>query len=246
MIALVDIGNTRTKFALYSEKGEFQAERTVATSADFQGEASGLFETPFSKAVIGSVVPARTGDWEKFLRSHVGSVHVASHESPWSFFIEVEQPAKVGIDRLANMQAVVDIPGAVLVVDAGTATKFDLLEGMGKRSFPGGAIAPGVRLSYEALVKGGAAQLGEIELEKFSPVVGYNTETAIRAGVLHGFASQVDGMVMRMVEERRLPSLAAVIATGGNAPLLNGRSRLITQQRPRLTLEGLYALSRKI
>ncbi|MGE3260460.1 MAG: type III pantothenate kinase [Bacteriovoracia bacterium] len=245
MIAIVDIGNTRTKLALYGDEGMLKAERTLSTADDFSGAAAGIFEEKISKAVIGSVVPAHNAAWEAFFSARASSVHFASHASPWSFSIEVESPEKVGIDRLANLEAVSDIPGAVLVIDAGTATKFDLLEGVEKRSFPGGAIAPGMAISYEALLNN-AAQLNKIELDKFSPVVGYNTETAIRSGVLHGFAAQADGMVMRMVEERRLPSLAAVIATGGNAKFLTGRSRLITQQRPRLTLEGLYALARKI
>ncbi|MGZ3713527.1 MAG: type III pantothenate kinase, partial [Bdellovibrionota bacterium] len=154
-------------------------------------------------------------------------------------------PEKTGIDRLANLEAVLEVPGAVIVVDAGTATKLDLLEGVEKRTFPGGVIAPGLMISYEALMSQ-AAQLEKIELEKFSPVIGYNTETAIRSGVLHGFAALVDGMVMRIVQERGLPSLGAVIATGGNSRFLSGRAKLITQQRPRLTLEGLYALARKI
>lgn len=241
MIAVADIGNTRTKLALFSEDGTLKGERTVSGPA----EAAGLIETKLQKAVIGSVVPARNQEWLDYFSARSHQVHLATAESPWSFSIDTEEPGKTGIDRLANMEAVLDIQGAVVVVDAGTATKFDLLEGVGKRSFPGGAIAPGLMLSYEAMIAQ-AAQLDKIDLGKHSPVVGYNTETAIRSGVLHGFAALVDGMVMRIVQERRLPSVAAVIATGGNSKYLTGRAKLITQQRPRLTLEGLYALARKI
>lgn len=87
---------------------------------------------------------------------------------------------------------------------------------------------------------------GAIELNKHSPVVGYNTETAIRSGVLHGFAAQVDGMVARIFEERGVPAPFTVVATGGNSSYLNSRARLITHQRPRLTLEGLRDLARKV
>ena len=244
MICVVDIGNTRTKLALF-EGGALKAERAFATEADFTLEARGLLEKKAKIAVIGSVVPKLTAAWQDFLGARSEHVHVASHDSPWGFAIGVEEPARVGIDRLANMEAVREIGGAVVVVDAGTATKFDLLEGVEKRSFPGGAIAPGLEISYRALTSH-AAQLAPIDLEKHSPVIGYNTETAIRSGVVHGFAAQVDGMVMRIVEERRLPSLAAVIATGGNSRFLKGRSRLLTAYRPRLTLEGLHGLAQKL
>jgi type III pantothenate kinase len=243
VIAVVDIGNTRTKLALYGEDGSLKGERTVAKAEDFSDP--GIFESKVQKVVIGSVVPKLTALWQDYFSSRAGIVHVASAQSPWGFSIGTEAPEKTGVDRLANLEAVLDIPGAVVIIDAGTATKFDLLEGVDKRSFPGGAIAPGLLISYEALMAQ-AAQLEKVELDKFSPVIGYNTETAIRSGVLHGFAALVDGMVMRIVQERRLPSLAAVIATGGNSRFLSGRAKLITQQRPRLTLEGLYALARKI
>lgn len=244
MIAVVDIGNTRTKFALFRD-GQCVGERALETTADFAGPAAGLFEGRLARAVIGSVVPARTGAWQEFFAGRAETVHVASADSPWGFAIGVEKPARVGIDRLANLEGALGVGGATIVVDAGTATKFDLLEGVEKRSFPGGAIAPGVRVSYEALLAQ-ASQLASIELDKHSPVVGYNTETAIRSGVLHGFAAMVDGMVMRIVAERKLPGVAAVIATGGNAKFLSGRSRLVSQQRPRLTLEGLHGLAQKL
>lgn len=245
MIGIVDIGNTRTKLALFDAGGALAAERDLCTGTDFSLVAAGLFETRLEKAVIGSVVPAAVPAWKAFLEERAALVHVASHASPWGFRIGVETPERVGVDRLANMEGALSLPGAVLVVDAGTATKFDLLEGVAARTFAGGAIAPGLMISYQALLAS-TAQLGAIDLAKQSPVLGYNTETAIRSGVLQGFAAQVDGLVMRIFEERGLPSRAAVVATGGNSVYLQGRARLITHFRPRLTLEGLYGIARKI
>lgn len=244
MIVAVDVGNTRTKIALF-ENDQLKRERAFTSHEDFFTMAADFCGDGIDTAVIGSVVPQLTSGWQDFFGRRATRVHVAGADSPWGFQIGVEEPEKVGVDRLANMEAVLGIPGAVLVVDAGTATKFDLLEGVEKRSFPGGAIAPGVEISYQALMIK-AAQLKPIELDKHSPVVGYNTETAIRSGVVHGFAAMVDGMIMRIVEDRKLPSLAAVIATGGSAHFLNGRARLITKNRPNLTLEGLHALAKKI
>lgn len=244
MIAAVDIGNTLTKSAIFGVDGKLVAERSIATSLGPTGIELGFFAR-VERAVIGSVVPSATGAWRELLTDSVSLVHTASAASPWGFEIGVEEPTKVGVDRLAALEGALIYPGSVIVVDAGTATKFDLLEGVEVRTFPGGAIAPGMEISYEALLAS-AAQLARIELKKHSPVLGYNTETAIRSGVVHGFAAQVDGMILRIFEERKLPSSTVVVATGGNSPYLQGRARLITQYRPRLTLEGLHAIAKKI
>lgn len=245
MIGVVDIGNTRTKVALFSPEGKVAGETILKTGDNFLPAALSLFSTELDKVVIGSVVPDLTPAWADLLVSRAHILHIAGHDSPWGFKIAVENPEKVGIDRLANLEGAISLPGAVLVVDAGTATKFDLLEGVAFRAFPGGAIAPGLAISYEAMLAK-TAQLGPVDLEKHSPVVGYNSETAIRSGVLHGFASLVDGMVARVFEERKLPAPWAVVATGGNSNYLKGRARLITHYRPRLTLEGLYELAKKV
>ncbi len=242
-IGVVDIGNTRTKIANFNERGEM-VEKSIATGENFLPLANGFFSS-LDCAVIGSVVPASTPLWADFLLSRSGVVHVAGHDSPWGFRVDVEEPETLGVDRLANMEGALSFPGAVLVVDAGTATKFDLLEGVSIRSFPGGAIAPGLEISFAALVAK-AAQLRSVDLQKHSPVVGYNTETAVRSGVLHGFAAQVDGMVARVFEERKLPVPWHVVATGGNSSYLHGRAKLITHHRPHITLEGLYALAKKV
>lgn len=239
MIAAVDIGNTRTKFALFSEEGKILSHSQCASTAVDVPES---FFKRATHAMIGSVVPKMLPVWKDFFSC---PVHIANSQSPWGFKIKVEEPEKIGVDRLLNLEAAIQQPGAILVVDAGTATKFDLLEGAQERIFPGGAIAPGVEISFRALIAH-AAQLPEIELRKHSPVLGYNTETAIRSGVVHGFAAQVDGMILKIFEERGLSSIAAVIGTGGNIDLCKGRARLITNYRPHLTLEGLYALSRKV
>lgn len=245
MIGVVDIGNTRTKMALFHGDGSLAGEASVRTGENFLPQAAALFPYSIERTVIGSVVPDLTPSWADFLVSRSHILHVAGHDSPWGFQLGVDRPERVGVDRLANLEGALALPGAVLVVDAGTATKFDLLEGVGTRVFPGGAIAPGLGVSYEAMLAR-AAQLGPVDLEKHSPVVGYDTETAIRSGVLHGFAAQVDGMVARIFEERKLPSPTAVLATGGSSGYLKGRARLVTRFRPRLTLEGLYELAKKV
>lgn len=245
MIGVVDIGNTRTKVALFDGQGTLVGDGVVNSHENFFPLASNLFSRSLDRLVVASVVPSLTPVWADFLEGRATMLHFAGHDSPWGFHVDVENPETIGVDRLANLEGALSFPGAVLVVDAGTATKFDLLEGVGTRSFPGGAIAPGLMISFEALLAQ-TKQLKSVDLGKHSPVIGYNTDTAIRSGVLHGFASMVDGMVARIFEERRLPSPWSVVATGGNSSFLSGRARLITHQRPRLTLEGLYALAKKI
>lgn len=246
MIGVVDIGNTRTKAALFRDDGTLAEEGVLNTGENFIPLANGLFSKSIDRVVIGSVVPRLTPEWADFLVGRAGITHVAGHDSPWGFRLEVENPETLGVDRLANLEGALSFPGSVLVVDAGTATKFDLLEGVGdRRSFPGGAIAPGFMVSYEAMLAK-AAQLKPIDLKKHSPVVGYDTETAIRSGVTFGFSSMVDGMVARILGDRQAPRPWTVVATGGNASYLTGRAQLITHNRPRLTLEGLYALAKKV
>lgn len=244
MIAAVDIGNTRTKLALFTAGGELRAEKTIPTDGEITAAAEEVFSAGVERAVVASVVPARVGVWQTFFAE---KAYVVSSGAPWSFQLGVESPERVGVDRLLGLEGACAFPGAVIVINAGTATTFDVLEGVGgaARNFPGGAIAPGMGVAYEALVAG-TAQLPRVELGKHSPVVGYNTETAIRSGVLFGFAAQIDGMVMRIFEERGLPPGTSVVATGGNSTYLQGRARLVTHYRPRLVLEGCYALAKKL
>jgi type III pantothenate kinase len=152
MIGVVDIGNTRTKVAVFRDDGVLAGEKTFASGDGFTSAAT-LFPGMLDRAVIGSVVPSLTSRWADFLLPHSNLLHVAGHDSPWGFRIDVENPAAVGVDRLANLEGALSYPGSVLVVDAGTCTKFDLLEGVAARTFPGGAIAPGLAVSYEAMLE---------------------------------------------------------------------------------------------
>ena len=151
---MVDIGNTRTKIALFAESGALEAELAIPSGPDFYAKLEGFLRhgIVLDRVVIGSVVPSLTPLWAEFLMPRTNLLHVAGHDSPWGFRITVDEPETLGVDRLANLEGALSLEGAVLVVDAGTATKFDLLEGVNPRSFPGGAIAPGFEISYEAML----------------------------------------------------------------------------------------------
>jgi type III pantothenate kinase len=145
-----------------------------------------------------------------------------------------DNPREVGADRIANSVGAYDLyPGPSIVVDLGTATTFDVISARGE--YLGGAIAPGVAISLEALYTHAAA-LRSVELVAPRSVIGRSTVESIQSGVLYGFAAQVDGVVERIGAELEG---AAVIATGGLAGLIAPHTRSIQHVEPWLTLHGL-------
>ncbi|HEV2426841.1 MAG TPA: type III pantothenate kinase [Acidimicrobiales bacterium] len=145
-----------------------------------------------------------------------------------------DNPRAVGADRIANAVGAYDLyPGAAIVVDLGTATTFDVISAAGE--YLGGAIAPGVAISLEALYTHAAA-LRSVELVRPRSVIGRSTVESIQSGVLYGFAAQVDGVVARITLEL---GAATVIATGGLAGLVAPHASSVEHVEPWLTLHGL-------
>jgi type III pantothenate kinase len=147
----------------------------------------------------------------------------------------MDNPKEVGADRIVNALAAHTLYGGpAVVVDFGTSTNFDVVSAKGE--FIGGALAPGIEISVDALAAR-AAQLLKVELLKPRSVIGKNTVEALQSGILYGFAGQIDRIAERIVDE--LGGTATVIATGGLAPLVLGESRMIGAHEPWLTLVGL-------
>jgi type III pantothenate kinase len=150
-----------------------------------------------------------------------------------------DNPREVGADRIVNTLAAYTIYGGpAIVVDFGTSTNFDVVSARGE--FLGGALAPGIEISVDALAAR-AAQLVKVQLVRPRSVIGKSTVEALQSGLLYGFAGQVDGLVRRIAAELS-PDAAQdvpVVATGGLAPLLITESRTITHHAPDLTLFGL-------
>ncbi len=146
-----------------------------------------------------------------------------------------DNPREVGADRIADAVGAYDLyPGsAIVVVDMGTATVFDVISAKGE--YLGGAIAPGVAISLEALYAHASA-LRSVELVRPRSVIGRSTVESIQSGVLYGFAAQIDGMVERIVAEL---GEATVIGTGGLAGLIAPHTKRIQAVEPWLTLHGL-------
>ena len=145
-----------------------------------------------------------------------------------------DSPKDVGADRVANAVGAFDLfGGPCVVVDMGTATTFDAISAAGE--YLGGAIAPGVDISLEALFQHAAA-LRRVELVEPREVIGRSTAESIQSGVLYGYAAQVDGMCRRFVAEL---GPATVVATGGLSQLIVPYAETIDHVEPWLTLHGL-------
>ena len=153
--------------------------------------------------------------------------------------IHTDNPREVGADRIVNALAAAELYGGpAIVVDMnGTATIFDVVDENG--AYIGGAIAPGVELSLEALSRRGA-QLRAVELATPRGVIGKGTVEAIQSGVIFGFAGGVDGLVRRIIEELGLASdEVTVVVTGSYPEAVIDACETITDRDPFLTLEGL-------
>jgi type III pantothenate kinase len=150
----------------------------------------------------------------------------------------VDNPKEIGSDRIANTLAAHTLfgdGGAVIVVDFGTSTNLDVVSAKGE--FLGGALAPGIEISVDALAAR-AAQLRKVELVKPRSSIGKNTVEALQSGTIYGFAGQVDGLVRRISEE--LPDdKITVVATGGLASLVIDECESVDFHEPDLTLIGL-------
>jgi type III pantothenate kinase len=152
--------------------------------------------------------------------------------------LAVEAPREVGADRYVDaFEGTVRYGAPLIVIDFGTATTFNCVNARGE--FIGGAIAPGLRTSVEALVAR-AARLYRVELARPKEAIGRNTVTNLQSGAIYGYAGLVDGLVERMRAE--MGGTARVIATGGNAGLLADVARSIEQVDDHLRLEGLRRL----
>lgn len=149
--------------------------------------------------------------------------------------IRYDNPAEVGADRIVNAVAARELYGApVVVVDFGTATTFDVVNGAGE--YVGGIIAPGVLIAAEALFAH-ASRLYRVDVQPPERLVGKNTAGAMQAGIYYGYVSLVDGLLERLHAE--MPDLREVVATGGQAEMIAAGSKHIGRVEPLLTLIGL-------
>ena len=190
--------------------------------------------------VVCATVPAVLHEWREMLERHLGHVRAIVVEPGVRTGIPVlmDNPREVGTDRIVNSLAAATLHGGpAIVVDFGTATTFDVVNGKGQ--YVGGAISPGIEISLEALGRRGA-QLRKVELARPRTVIAKNTVEALQSGIVFGVAAQVEGLVARMITELDVPADdVTVISTGHLAPLLVEECGCFTVHSPWLTLQGL-------
>ena len=150
--------------------------------------------------------------------------------------IHYDNPREVGADRIVNAVAAYEqVHGAVVVVDFGTATTFDVVSRQGE--YLGGVIAPGVMISCEALFMK-ASKLPRVEIfAKPKSIIAKDTISSMNAGIIYGYVGLVDGIVSRIKEALGVPT--QVIATGGLACLIASETKSIDTVDDYLTLKGL-------
>lgn len=250
MLLAIDVGNTQTNIGVF-DRNQMQQPWRIATmperTADelavtFQGllHQVGLsFDRNVTGVVISSVVPRATQALREMTERyfHFNPVIVGPGVRT-GMPILTDTPREVGADRVVNaIAAHARYGGPVIVIGMGTATTFGAVSDKGE--FLGGAIAPGVQISTNALVSAGA-QLRNIEFTPPRSIIGKTTVEAIQAGVLYGFAGQVDAIVDRLREV--LGAQTPAVATGGLAPVIIPHTRTVEHHEPWLTLEGLQII----
>lgn len=248
MLLTIDIGNTNTVIGVFEGeqiKHTWRIKTDARATADelmlaFRGLLHGREVTGVS---LCSTVPAALREMRTMLGRYYADLPTVIVEPGIRTGVPllVDNPREVGADRLVNTLAAHHLyGGAVVVVDFGTGTNIDVVSARGE--FLGGAVAPGIEISVEALAAR-AAQLRKIELVAPRNAIGKNTVEVLQSGILYGFAGLVDGLVRRIVAE--LDGDVTVIATGGLAVLVVEHCETVSIHEPDLTLIGLRLVFEK-
>ena len=243
MLLAVDVGNTNTVLGLFTGEELVRSWR-ITTHARATGDEMALTfrgllnEQPeITGLVLCSTVPSVLHELRPMLSSFFHEIPVVIVEPGTKTGVPIltDNPKEVGADRIVNtLAAHQQFGGPCIVVDFGTSTNLDVVSAQGE--FLGGALAPGIDISLEAL-SAKAAQLRKVEVVRPRSPIGKNTVEALQSGAVFGFAGQVDGLVDRIIEE--IGPVTAVVATGGLASVVIGESETITHHDPHLTLNGL-------
>ncbi len=252
VLLTIDVGNTNTVLGIF-DGDEVADHWRIATvpgrTADelaviLQGllaQSTLLKEPEVTGIALCSTVPSVLHEMREMFLRYYGDVPAVIVEPGVKTGVPVrmDNPKEVGSDRIMNAAAAAHLYGGpAVVVDFGTSTNFDAVSERGE--FVGGALAPGIEISVDALSRR-AAQLLKVELTRPGRVIGRNTVEALQSGIIFGFAGQIEGIASRMARELAPadPDSVTIIATGGLAPLVIDEVGLIDAFEPWLTLIGL-------
>ncbi|MBT9140984.1 MAG: Type III pantothenate kinase [Dehalococcoidia bacterium] len=249
MLLAVDVGNTNIMLGVYQGR-ELKVSWRISTNREQTGDEYGIiFKNLFAQAgiddsllngmIVSSVVPPLMFSLEDMAKRYFRlEPLVVGPGVKTGLNIKIDSPREVGADRIVNAVAGIELYGGpLIIVDFGTATTFDAISRKGE--YLGGAIAPGISISTEALFQR-AAKLPRVELVKPKRVIGRDTISSMQSGIIFGFIGQVDGIVKRMIQE--FPEKPKVVGTGGLAALLVADSEMLEIVNPLLTLEGLLII----
>jgi type III pantothenate kinase len=252
MLLTLDVGNTNTVLGLYRlASDELITHWRISTLRTQTADEYGVLflnlfamrkveATEVSAIIISSVVPPLESTLRQVCERYFNLKPMFVEPGiKTGMPILVDNPTEVGADRLVNSVAAFGrYGGPCIVVDFGTATTFDVISAKGE--YMGGAIAPGLAISAEALFAR-AARLSRVDVKKPAKVVGTNTVAAVQSGLYYGYIGLVDGILERILNETRGPDSAApkIIATGGLAHLIIDDSRFIQTVDDMLTIDGL-------
>ena len=249
MLLAADVGNTNVVFALF-EGREVKARWRIATDPRRTGdeyavwllqllEIANVKREDITQIIFASVVPRADHNLTVLAQKYFGitPLFAGKGDAAWQFEIDVDQPSSLGADRALNIVAAHEkYGGDLIVIDFGTATKFEAIDFNG--AYKGGSIAPGINLSLDALV-GKTAKLPRIAVRApdSKTVIGRNTEDQMLIGVFWGYVAMMEGIVERMKSEIGRP--AKVVATGGLAILFDDATDIFDHVDADLTIQGL-------
>src|SRR5580658_6624192 len=250
MLLVIDAGNTNIVFAVHDGKdvrAEWRAVTEMTRTADEYAvllspllTLNSLTFDDIDSAIIATVVPAASFDLRLLCRRYLKCEPLVVGDPDLDLGIEVhiDRPEAVGADRLVNTVAAHErYKGALIVVDFGTATTFDIVSAAG--NYEGGIIAPGVNVSAEALHLG-AAMLPRVAIQRTQSVIGKDTVPAMQSGLYWGYLGLVEGLVARIRAEYGEPM--TVIGTGGLANLFYSQTQVIDHLDADLTIRGLVLI----
>ncbi len=252
MLLAVDVGNTQILMGIYTAdelRFHWRLSTDRTRTVDEFGilvrtlfNLDGLEAADVDRIVISSVVPPLDNALEHLGTDYfdVEPLFVSPglvHDMP----VLYEPPTDVGSDRIVNALAARELYGKpAIVVDFGTATTFDVIDGDG--AYMGGTISPGIGISADALTSR-AARLPRVDIARPSTAIGRNTVSSMQAGIFFGYVDMVSGLVARLADE--LGSDPVVIATGGWAESIAAECPRIDHVDSLLTLSGLRLISER-
>jgi type III pantothenate kinase len=252
MLLTIDVGNTNTVLCVFDGEDVVEhwriatdpvrtADELAITLRGLLAQSSRVGQRELDGIAVCSTVPSVLHEMREMVGRYYDDIPALIVEAGVRTGISVryDNPKEIGTDRIMNTVAAVHLYGGpAIVVDFGTSTNFDAVSARGE--FVGGALAPGIEISVDALSRR-AAQLLKVELTRPSRVIGKNTVAALQSGIIFGVAGQIEGIVRRMAEELHPsdPAAVTVIATGGLAPLVIDEVKVIDAYEPWLTLVGL-------